>query len=568
VARGNGDGTFGAPFISPPVTWSNGKIGFAELAVGDVNADGRADVAVGPARIWLNSEVQVLLGRADGTLSAARTFTTSQKGTPDDIAIADLNRDGNGDLVMPVNGGSNGFWIVDGTTVSVLLSNGDGTFGAPVEFPSGRAPVVAAVADFNGDGKRDVVVTNGLNTGQEPDTVSVLLGNGDGMLAAPLATPLFTVSGPFNMVAADLNGDGRQDVAIAHSTGSISNGLASVLFGNGDGRFQKVPRFRVTNVGTQGPLLATADFNRDGLGDLAVPGLDVSIQKRQPYQFSDDVYDPQNADGLPLGNGLFGLPELYSTPSTQKVVAADFDRDGWTDLAAIGEEGSARTKVLTVLLNRTASMPLVDLASVTLDADTVPGNTTSGGTVTLVAPAPPGGTIVELGTTQALLIQDLPERVTVAEGQTSARFSFSTANTSAQLTVTVIAQLRDVTRTARIAINGTAPGPEPDFTLSASPASLTIVRGGASSSTAITIEPSGGFSAQITLTTSGLPAGVTVTPAAPVTVSPDAGGTYPSTSLTFAAAATAKPGSYTVTITGTGGGASDLTTLTLQVKRK
>jgi hypothetical protein len=342
VARGNGDGTFAAPFVSPPVTWSNGRIGFSELAVGDVNADGRADVAVGPARIDLVSEVQVLLARADGSLTPARTFTTSQKGNADDIAIADLNGDGNGDLVLALNGGSNGVSIVGGTTVSVLLSDGGGGFGKPTEFPAGRGPTEVAVADFNGDGKRDVVVTNRLNT-SENDSVSVLLGYGDGALAAPLSTPLFPDSGPFNMVAADLNADGRQDVAIAHSTGSISNGWASVLFGNGDGSFTKIPRFRVRNVGTQGPLLATADFNRDGLGDLVVTGPDVSLQKPAPYQFTDDVYDPQNPQDHFLGNGLFGLPEIYSTASTNtgRVTAADFDGDGWTDIAIMGEEGSA-----------------------------------------------------------------------------------------------------------------------------------------------------------------------------------------------------------------------------------
>jgi FG-GAP-like repeat/Bacterial Ig-like domain (group 3) len=439
------------------VTWSNGTRGFAQLAVGDVNGDGRADVAVGPSRVDLISEVQVLLGLADGSLTRARTFTTSAKGNADDIEIADLNRDGNGDLVMPVNGGDVGGFIGGGTTVSVLLSNGDGTFRAPAEFAAGRPAVAeAAVADFNGDGKLDVVVTNHINSFGEADTVSVLLGNGDGTLAAPRSTPLFELSGPFNMVAADLNGDGRQDVAVAHSTGSINFGWASVLFGNGDGQFSKIPRFQVRNLGTQGPLLATADFNRDGLGDLVLTGLDVSLQKTGPYTFSDDAYDPRNPEqsiGAFLGNGLFGLPEIYSTPSTRKVVAADFDRDGWSDIATIGEEGDTRTLVVTVLLNRTAAMPVVSLSSLALDSDTVPENSTSGGTVTLSAPAPPGGTIVELATTNPSLI-DLPPRatVTVPAGQTSARFSFRTFGSPSFNTATVIAQLGDVTRTARLTV--------------------------------------------------------------------------------------------------------------------
>jgi hypothetical protein len=521
--------------------------------------------------------VQVLLGRADGTLAPARAFTSSAKGNADDIEIADLNSDGNGDLVMPVNGGNQGGWIGPGTTVSVLLSNGDGTFEAPREFPAGLGPTRAAVADFNGDGKRDVVVTNWLNRLDEVDTVSVLLGNGDGTLAAPLATPLFANSGPFNMVAADLNGDGRQDVAVAHSTcGTFTaNGEASVLFGNGDGSFQKIPRFRMHCLGTEGHLLATADFNRDGLGDLVVTGLKVSIQKREPYQFSDDGDDPQNPEGTQgsfLGNGLFGLPELYPTPSTGRVTAADFDRDGWTDVAAIGEEGDARTRVLTVLLNRTASLAPVSLASLTLDADTVLGGTTSGGTVTLSAPAPPGGAIVELATTRPFLIEGVPSVVTIAEGQTSARFTFEAAAlhpdySPAQTTATIIAQLRDVTKTAPITVL-TPGGKPPDFTLEASPASLTIVRGGASASTAVTILPRSGFKDQVTLTLSGVPAGVNVTPARPVTVSPDDPGTYPSTSFTFAATSTAKAGTFTVTITGaSSGGLSRSTTIKLQVKR-
>jgi FG-GAP-like repeat len=562
VARGNGDGTFGTPFVSPPVTWSGGRIGFAELALGDVNADGRADVAVGTGGWDGLNKVQVMLGREDGTLSAARTFTTSQAGPPpNDVAIGDLNGDGNGDLVMPL-------W--QGTTVAVLLSDGLGGFGAPADFPAGTRPTDIALADLNGDGKRDVVVTNNINT-SEQDAVSVLLGNGDGTLAAPLSTPLFSVSGPHNMVAADLNGDGRHDVAIAHSTGSISEGLASVLFGNGDGTFHTVPRFRVRNVGTQGPLLATADFNRDGLGDLVVTGLDVSLQERQPYQFSDDGYDPQNPEGTlgaHLGNGLFGLPEIYSTPSGWRVTAADFDRDGWPDIAAIGEEGSARTQVLTVQLNRTASMPAVVLASLALDADNVPADSTSGGTVTLAAPAPPGGTIVELNSTSPCAIEfhgDVgcnrsPAPVMVPAGQTKARFSFRASGTA-----TIIAQLGEVTKAARISVGSGSGG---DFTLNASPASLKIVRGGASSSTAVTIAPGGGFSDPVTLTTSGVPAGVSVTPAGPVTVSPNASGTYPSTSLTFAATATVKTGSHTVTITATGGGVTNLTTLRLEVRRR
>lgn len=168
VARGNGDGTFAAPFTSPPVTWSDGTVGFAILAVGDVNADGRTDVAVAL------SEVAVFLGRADGTLAEQRIVTSAAAG---DIVMADLNGDGNGDLVMTAAGG-----------VSVALSSGDGTFGEPTGFAANRVPGHVAVADIDEDGHLDVVVANDPRTDARK-TVSVLLGNGDGTLSEPLAVP-------------------------------------------------------------------------------------------------------------------------------------------------------------------------------------------------------------------------------------------------------------------------------------------------------------------------------------------------------------------------------------------
>jgi hypothetical protein len=256
-------------------------------------------------------------------------------------------------------------------------------------------------------------------------------------------------------------------------------------------------------------------------------------------------------------------------------VTADFDNDGWSDIANIGGPGGIEANVLTVFMNRTAWLLPVSLASVTLDADTVAGDTTSGGTVTLAAPAPPGGAIVELATTQPFLITDLPSRITFAEGHTSARFTFEAAAlhpdySPAQTTATVIAQLRDVTKSAPITVL-TPGGKPPDFTLEASPTSLTIVRGGASASTAVTILPRSGFTDQVTLTLSSVPTGVAVTPPGPVIVSGDDRGIYPSTSFSFAATSTAKAGTYTYTVTSTGtgsGGLSRSTTVTLQVKRK
>ena len=111
----------------------------------------------------------MLLGNGDGTFKAKQSFGTGSGPKP--VAVADFNGDGKSDLVTP-NWNSN--------TVSVLLGNGDGTFQAKQSFVTGSTPKRSvAVADFNGDCKTDLVIAN-----YSSDTASVLLGNGDGTFQA------------------------------------------------------------------------------------------------------------------------------------------------------------------------------------------------------------------------------------------------------------------------------------------------------------------------------------------------------------------------------------------------
>jgi hypothetical protein len=163
---GNGDGSFqftGFGFY---------EIGDAEAGSGvvlsDFNGDGKQDIATGSG---FNSGVGLLLGNGDGTFQTPIEFATGS-GTATAVAVADFNADGKPDLVV-VNGNSLG--VNGSNTVSILLGNGDGTFQAHVDYPTGQAPTSLAIGDFNGDGKLDLAVTN-----QDDNTVSILLGNGDG----------------------------------------------------------------------------------------------------------------------------------------------------------------------------------------------------------------------------------------------------------------------------------------------------------------------------------------------------------------------------------------------------
>jgi uncharacterized repeat protein (TIGR01451 family) len=119
--------------------------------------------------------------------------------------VADLNGDSKLDVVV-VNQGNN--------TVSVLLGNGDGTLQAKVDYPVGFSPQDLSLADMNGDGKLDIVVTN-----QTGNTISILLGNGNGTFQPKV--DFVAGPAPFKLVTADVNKDGAPDVLLATSGGSF-----------------------------------------------------------------------------------------------------------------------------------------------------------------------------------------------------------------------------------------------------------------------------------------------------------------------------------------------------------
>jgi hypothetical protein len=116
------------------------------------------------------------------------------------VAVGDFNRDGIPDLAV-ANAGNN--------SVSVLLGNGSGGFGAATSYPVGSAPVSVAVGDFNHDGIPDLAVANANS-----NTVSVLLGNGSGGFGAATSYPVG--SDPFSVAVGDFNRDGIPDLAVAN----------------------------------------------------------------------------------------------------------------------------------------------------------------------------------------------------------------------------------------------------------------------------------------------------------------------------------------------------------------
>src|SRR5439155_1476499 len=233
---------------------------------------------------------------------ATRAFATNGAG-PRAITVGDVNGDGRPDLVVANQGSTQ----MPGN-VSVLLGTGDGTFQAPQTFDGGMTPVAVSVADLNGDGRPDLAVANygSIDSPAQPGNAAVLLGNGDGTFQAPQS---FVTAGtrPCAVAVQDLNADGISDLAVAN----CGPYRVAVLVGNGDGTFQPAMAFA---TGSSNPEhVAVGDFNRDGVLDLAVAGSGL------------------NTVGILLGagNGTFQAALVFATGSEPRSTAVgDFNRDG------------------------------------------------------------------------------------------------------------------------------------------------------------------------------------------------------------------------------------------------
>jgi serine/threonine protein kinase len=164
---------------------------------------------------------------------------------PNAVAVADFNGDGKPDLVIG---------HLQSHSVGVLLGNGDGTFRPPLTATIGEWFVHSlTVADLNGDGKPDLVVV-------VDNHVAVLLGKGDGTFRPPV--PCSAGTNPVRVTVADFDGDGKPDLAVANREGTVS-----ILRGNGDGTFQAAV---TSSVGKECKAVIVGDFDRDGKLDLAV----------------------------------------------------------------------------------------------------------------------------------------------------------------------------------------------------------------------------------------------------------------------------------------------------------
>jgi hypothetical protein len=463
VFLGQGDGTF--------TEKSSYAISGGDITVGDFNNDHKLDFV---------TNQDVVLGNGDGTFRGQPAVPTNDA-SPDNnttadeggAITADFNNDGKPDLA------------VVGANVSILLNQGTGltsvthSYPLPTGYTANRTSLAAA--DLRGNGNIDLLI-GVTNPDGQTSSLLVMLGNGDGTFAPPTVVPLGTGVSPVIAVG-DFNGDKKPDVAVIFADPTNSGGSSSmvVLLGNGDGTFGSPSSYY---AGLGETWLALGDFNGDGKLDAAATGsAGVAIL-------------------LGKGDGTFGSPIFSGSNSFSYVTTADLNSDGRTDLITEfnsgGGAGGATVSAQVLLGNGDGTFQ-------SLTAFEIEHNVFFGFGSTMATADLTGDGKLDL------IVGDTSHHLEVFPGKGDGTFGSVINFPLTQTYVNPVVADFNLDGKPDVAV-GTNSGwvplfynnTQPDFTISATALSPATVSPGGSATSTITIAPTGGFNAGVTLSCSSI----------------------------------------------------------------
>jgi len=451
--------------------------GVYAVTAADMNGDGKTD-AVFVEYSSSGNEVAVALGNGDGTFQpATTTLLPATTGTGETLTVGDFNGDGKPDVI-----------VTEGAAVYLLPNQGNGQLGAPALIDTEANPVQgAAAADLRGNGKMDLVLAESTPIlPSSAGAVNVLLGNGDGTFQPDVS---YSVNySPLAIAIGDMNNDGKPDLVVASANSAYTATNLYVLPGKGDGSFgtavtSSLPEAYITS-------LAIADFNGDGNPDVVAGACCGST-------FTTVAY----------GNGTGAFPTIYGLPlgaSTVSVVGVDVNGDNKPDLLF---ESAGTPAALEVVLNQSIATAAPQPTTTTLTASAT--SVGAGASVTFTATvAPSSGSGTPTGT------------VTFYDGATTLGSETLSAGSAAFTTSSLAVGTHSITASysgdsnnaastssaVSVAINAL------DFSLAVSGSSTQTASAGGTASYSLAVAPLyGNYPGTVTFTVAGMPSGATST---------------------------------------------------------
>ena len=377
--------------------------------MGDLDRDGNLDLVIPLyGGHYSGRDVQLYQGRGDGTFDVW-PVDGNQDGVNDGMiraagaanpmfaGIADFNDDGRPDVVVS---GNNGDWSVD-----ILVQSADRGFAVSDSDRAGQNPQFFDLGDFNEDGYPDVVA------GALYNGVLVFLNDADDKGTIHQEGGTYLSDHHHYVVVADFNGDGHEDIAVRGNQDT----RVDILYGNGQGRFPTTARFSASGVDG---YLAAADIDRDGDSDLVV----ASTSTRSVDLLLND------------GSGRFAAPVSTAlTAAPWGLAVADFDQDGWMDVVVARADDTVQ-----VLWNRggVSVTPATFSLAENSPASTRVGTVTATGTVPLTFAISAGNADPDGDTRLAFAIDAASGAIRVNDAgdldyETTSRFDLSVTVTDA-----------------------------------------------------------------------------------------------------------------------------------------